>query len=86
MTGSARREPLVLLALAATALVASLIIAADRFTWFMEVAPVLIGAPLLIASAQRFPLTPLLQLHLPDTPRAFDRDALPLREVDPVEP
>ena len=60
MTGSARREPLVLLALAATALVASLIIAADRFTWFMEVAPVLIGAPLLIASAQRFPLTPLL--------------------------
>jgi putative membrane protein len=31
----------------------------DRFTWFLEVAPVLIGAPLLAATYRRFPLTPL---------------------------
>lgn len=33
---------------------------ADRFTWFMEVAPVLIGVPLLVATRRRFPLTDLL--------------------------
>jgi putative membrane protein len=33
----------------------------DRGTWWMEVAPVLVGAPLLVATARRFPLTPLLQ-------------------------
>jgi putative membrane protein len=32
----------------------------DYFTWFMEVAPVLIGAPVLVATYRRFPLTPLL--------------------------
>ncbi len=32
----------------------------DRFTWFLEVAPVLIGAPILLATYSRFPLTPLL--------------------------
>jgi putative membrane protein len=32
----------------------------DRATWFLEVLPVLIVAPLLIATYQRFPLTPLL--------------------------
>ena len=32
----------------------------DTFTWFMEVAPILIGGPLLIATYRRFPLTPLL--------------------------
>jgi putative membrane protein len=33
---------------------------ADRFTWFMECFPVLLGAPLLVASRRRFPFTPLL--------------------------
>ncbi len=33
---------------------------ADRFTWFMENFPVLFGAPLLVATRRRFPLTPLL--------------------------
>jgi putative membrane protein len=32
----------------------------DRFTWFLEVAPVLIGLPLVLLTARRFPLTPLL--------------------------
>jgi putative membrane protein len=32
----------------------------DRFTWFLEVAPVLIGLPVVIATRRRFPLTPLL--------------------------
>jgi putative membrane protein len=31
----------------------------DRFTWFMEVVPVLIGLPIVILTARRFPLTPL---------------------------
>ena len=31
----------------------------DRFTWFLEVAPVLIGLPIVLLSARRFPLTPL---------------------------
>lgn len=39
----------------------------DRFTWFLEVAPVLIGLPLLVLSFRRFPLTSLayalLTLH-----------------------
>ena len=31
----------------------------DRFTWFLEVAPVLIALPLLLATCQRFPFTSL---------------------------
>ena len=55
-----RREPLVLLVVALAALVASGVGPADRLTWLLEVAPVLIGAPILVATARRFPLTPLL--------------------------
>jgi putative membrane protein len=36
----------------------------DRFTWFMEVFPVLLGLPVLLATHRRFPLTPLLQVLL----------------------
>ena len=32
----------------------------DRFTWFLEVAPVLIGIPIVVLTAKRFPLTPLV--------------------------
>jgi putative membrane protein len=55
-----RREPLALLVVALAALAVSGIGPKDRFTWLLEVAPVLIGAPLLVVTARRFPLTPLL--------------------------
>jgi putative membrane protein len=55
-----RCEPLVLLGLWVLALIASGITPYDRLTWWLEVAPVLIGAPLLIATARRFPLSKLL--------------------------
>jgi len=32
----------------------------DRFTWFLEVAPVLIGLPIILLTAKVFPLTPLV--------------------------
>jgi len=32
----------------------------DRFTWWLEVFPILIGAPILLLTARRFPLSPLL--------------------------
>lgn len=53
-------EPLTLLAAAIALLVLSGIGSRDRFTWWLEVAPVLIGVPLLVATYSRFPLTPLL--------------------------
>jgi putative membrane protein len=34
----------------------------DRGTWLLEVAPVLIAAPILVATHRRYPLTPLLYL------------------------
>jgi putative membrane protein len=49
-----------LCALWALALVASGIAPHDRLTWFMEVLPVLIAAPLLVATRQRLPLTALV--------------------------
>ncbi len=42
------------------ALVVSGIRPHDRVTWVLEVIPVFIGAPILIATRRRFPLTPLL--------------------------
>jgi putative membrane protein len=55
-----RREPWILLALVAVALVVSGIEPHERGTWLLEVAPVLIGVPLLLATGRRFPLTPLV--------------------------
>jgi putative membrane protein len=49
-----------LLALVAAALAVSAVGPADRLTWWLEVAPVLIAMPLLVITAQRFPLTNLL--------------------------
>ena len=54
-----RREPLVLLAIGAALLAWSGIGVHDRGTWIMEVAPIFIAVPLLVATARRFPLTPL---------------------------
>lgn len=42
------------------ALLASAVAPFDRATWWLEVAPVLIAAPLLLASWRRFPLSDLL--------------------------
>jgi len=36
----------------------------DRFTWFLEVVPVLVGLPLLVLTAGRFPFTPLVYVLL----------------------
>ena len=58
MPGSTR-EPGVLLAAAVILLAASGVAPRDGFTWVLEVAPILIGAPLLLATRRRFPLTPL---------------------------
>ncbi len=52
------REPLVLLAICAAALVVSGIEPYDRATWILEVGPVLVGIPILAATVRRFPLTP----------------------------
>ncbi len=54
------REPLVLLALTVLALLVSGIQPYDRATWWLEVAPVLIAVPVLLATGKAFPLTPLL--------------------------
>ena len=56
---TARREPIVLLAATAAALAVSAVRPHDYFTWFLEVAPVFIGAVILVATYGRFPLTPL---------------------------
>ena len=53
------REPLVLLGIAALLLVLSGLSPFDRQTWLMEVAPVLIGAPIFFFTYRRFPLTHL---------------------------
>jgi len=55
-----RSERSILLAALLGALALSAIRAYDRPTWVMEVAPIFVGVPLLIATARRFPLTPLL--------------------------
>jgi putative membrane protein len=49
----------VLLAAAVALLALSAIGPRDRFTWILEVAPILIGIPILVATRRRFPLTPL---------------------------
>ena len=54
------RELIVLLLLTGVALVVSGLSPFDRGTWLMEVAPVFIGIPLLLATFRRFRLTPLL--------------------------
>lgn len=46
------------------ALAVSAVAPADRFTWFLEVAPVLVGLPVVLATRRRFPLTPLLAVLL----------------------
>ena len=55
---------LALLGLAVSALVVSGIGPHDRTTWWLEVFPVVLGVPILIATRRRFPLTPLVYVLL----------------------
>jgi putative membrane protein len=56
----ARIEPAALLAIVLVGLIRSGIGPYDRATWLMEIAPILIGLPILIITFPRFRLTPLL--------------------------
>ena len=60
MQDSGHRFAGVLLSAVIAALIASGIASFDRATWWMEVAPVFVALPVLIATRRRFPLTPLL--------------------------
>ncbi|MBM4258807.1 MAG: DUF2238 domain-containing protein [Deltaproteobacteria bacterium] len=53
-------ELIVLLVVGTILLIWSGIQPHDRFTWVLEVAPILIGVPLLFATFTRFPFTPLV--------------------------
>ena len=55
-----KRLPLTLLLVVAAGLACSGYTPYDRATWWMEIFPILIGAPILIATHRRFPLTPLV--------------------------
>jgi putative membrane protein len=54
-----KTEKIILLILGTALLTLSGIAPYDRVTWWLEVAPILIAVPLLLASGKRFPLTPL---------------------------
>ena len=54
-----RREPAILLTATIVALIVSRIGAAEPGTWVLEVFPIFLAVPLLVATAKRFPLTPL---------------------------
>jgi putative membrane protein len=54
------RRPLWFCALLAPVLAWSLVRPHDFFTWFLEVVPVLVGIPLMVALWRRFPLSTLL--------------------------
>jgi len=54
------REPAMLLVTGLALLALSGLHPRDRLTWLMEVAPVLVGVPILVATYTRFPLTPLV--------------------------
>lgn len=60
----ATRLPLVLLAVVLAILLWSAVQPRDRFTWWLEVSPVLVVLPLLIVTGRRFPLTPLLYVAI----------------------
>ncbi|MFN4282704.1 MAG: DUF2238 domain-containing protein [Alphaproteobacteria bacterium] len=60
MTDSPLRQPLWLCAAVAPVLIWSAIGPHEYGTWLLEVLPVLIGLPLILATARRFPLSALL--------------------------
>jgi putative membrane protein len=58
------RLPVLSLAAVIAALVASGVAPKERLTWVLEVAPILVALPLLVATRRRFPLTPLVYVLL----------------------
>jgi putative membrane protein len=56
---SAKRPPWALLAGVLVALAASGVGPYDRFTWMLEIAPILLALPVLVLTWRRFPLTTL---------------------------
>ncbi|MCE1182107.1 MAG: DUF2238 domain-containing protein [Rhodocyclales bacterium] len=62
MKAEATPLQLALLLIVSSALIISGIAPFDRLTWLMEVAPVLIALPLMIATRHRYPLTTLLHV------------------------
>lgn len=58
-TSHGERLPLVLLVLVGCVFAWSGLSPRDRFTWWLEVAPVIIAVPVLWTTWRRFPLTPL---------------------------
>jgi putative membrane protein len=59
MTGNTNIRPILWTLAFLTVLVWSGIAPKERFTWFLEVAPAIVGAAVLWATRRRFPLTPL---------------------------
>lgn len=59
MKTSSRTELFALLAIGTAVLIWSGISPHDRTTWWLEVVPVLVAVPVLIATRKRFPLTPI---------------------------
>jgi len=55
-----RKEPQVLLAFVAVSLIVSRVEPYDPLTWFLEIVPIIIIAPILVLTYRKFPLTPLL--------------------------
>ena len=55
-----RREPVIFLAIVGIALLISRVGPYDPITWFLEIVPILIIAPILIVTYRKFPLTSLL--------------------------
>lgn len=58
--GTSRREPTVLLIAALALLALSRVGALEPGTWVLEIAPIVLIAPILVVTAKRFPLTPLV--------------------------
>ncbi len=63
-TAERRRIPAVLVVLAVVILIASGVSPYDRLTWVLEVFPILIGIPILVAAYRQFSFTTLLYLLL----------------------
>jgi len=62
MIRSRSGAPLLLLGIGSLCLALSAIGAYDRLTWVLEVLPILLGAPVLVLTRRRFPLTSLAYL------------------------